>query len=260
MRYGFIGLIAAFLVIGPSAAAPVAAQSDTICFPEAAPVITDCISGRFAQFWRANGGLAVFGYPISAAVTEVNQEDVQPYLTQYFERQRFEYHPEHTAPYDIQLGRMGDDYLRHTGHDWHAMPHADPSTPHYVPETGHAIAPEFYDYYRHAGVELADPGVSVRESLALFGYPLSNIMTEWVDEQEVRVQYFERARLEYHPNNPEQYRVLQGRLGSDLAPGHVEHHPTTAPPHHDDDNPPDPGDTHPDDDHRNGDHPDDPHR
>jgi hypothetical protein len=140
------------------------------------------------------------------------------------------------------------------------MPHADPSTPHYVPETGHAIAPEFYDYYRHAGVELADPGVSVRESLALFGYPLSNIMTEWVDEQEVRVQYFERARLEYHPNNPEQYRVLQGRLGSDLAPGHVEHHPTTAPPHHDDDNPPDPGDTHPDDDHRNGDHPDDPHR
>jgi hypothetical protein len=29
------------------------------------------------------------------------------------------------------------------------------------------------------------------------------------------VQYFERARFEYHPDNPAPYRVLLGRLSAD---------------------------------------------
>jgi len=30
---------------------------------------------------------------------------------QYFERARFEYHPEHVAPYDILLGQFGRQIL-----------------------------------------------------------------------------------------------------------------------------------------------------
>jgi murein DD-endopeptidase MepM/ murein hydrolase activator NlpD len=33
----------------------------------------------------------------------------------------------------------------------------------------------------------------------------------------VITQWFERARFEYHPNNPDPYKVLLGRLGSELA-------------------------------------------
>lgn len=81
--------------------------------------------------------------PISAAQSEANDDTGQTYLTQYFERQRFEYHPESARPYDVQLGRLGDDYLRHLNRDWHSLPKADPHRQHYRPETGHAIAPNF---------------------------------------------------------------------------------------------------------------------
>jgi hypothetical protein len=36
-------------------------------------------------------------------------------VTQYFERARFEYHPENAAPYDILLGRLGADTVRAKG-------------------------------------------------------------------------------------------------------------------------------------------------
>src|SRR3712207_8635843 len=50
---------------------------------------------------------SVFGYPLTAAATEVNRDTGQPYLTQWFERNRFELHTENQAPYDVLLGRLG---------------------------------------------------------------------------------------------------------------------------------------------------------
>ncbi|NJO05247.1 MAG: hypothetical protein HC876_06825 [Chloroflexaceae bacterium] len=41
---------------------PVAAQE--ICFPEQ-PTFP-CLTEPFASYWQGNGGLAVFGYPLSA--------------------------------------------------------------------------------------------------------------------------------------------------------------------------------------------------
>src|SRR3954447_20554967 len=61
------------------------------CFPNV-PGITNCIEGRFLEFWQQNGGLPVFGYPITAATQQTTAEGT--FLTQYFERNRFEYHPE----------------------------------------------------------------------------------------------------------------------------------------------------------------------
>jgi hypothetical protein len=264
----FLGVIATLALATIPRLAAAQPANDRICFPEAAPTIQDCIDGRFAEFWRENGGLAVFGYPISAAQPEINSATGQTYLTQYFERQRFEQHPENARPYDVLLGRLGDDELRRTGRDWHMLPQADASRPHYRPETGHAIAPEFYAYYRSHGLELGDRGISDRESLALFGYPISEPMMEAYGEQQLLIQYFERARIELHPNNPQAHRILQGRLGSGMhagaddhrtpssGPGHDDNDhrtPSPEPGHGDDDHrSPTPGPGHDDDDHRDG--------
>src|SRR3954465_3462258 len=43
---------------------PLPAQAATkICFKE----VPNCIEGRFAEYWRQNGGLAIFGFPLNAA-------------------------------------------------------------------------------------------------------------------------------------------------------------------------------------------------
>ncbi len=80
-----------------------ASQPATLCFN--VPRITNCIDGRFREFWEQNGGLPVFGYPVSAAHNESNHDTGTSYLTQYFERQRFELHPDQARPYDVLLGR-----------------------------------------------------------------------------------------------------------------------------------------------------------
>ncbi|HJZ45689.1 MAG TPA: hypothetical protein VKE41_00945, partial [Roseiflexaceae bacterium] len=48
--------------------------------------------------------------PVSEAQMEQGS-DGQMYLTQWFERARFEYHPENKAPYEVLLGRLGADAL-----------------------------------------------------------------------------------------------------------------------------------------------------
>jgi hypothetical protein len=66
------------------------------------------------------------------------------------------------------------------------------------------------------GLDLGDPGVSFRESLALFGYPLSEPMMETNgDGDTVLTQYFERAVFEWHPDNPIEWQVLLRRLGAE---------------------------------------------
>jgi lysophospholipase L1-like esterase len=64
------------------------------------------LAGDFLNYWLSNGGLAQFGYPISEEFTET-LEDGKPYVVQYFERARFEHHPENKAPYTVLLGQFG---------------------------------------------------------------------------------------------------------------------------------------------------------
>jgi hypothetical protein len=65
-----------------------------------------CIAGRFLTYWLAYGGLAVNGYPLTGEFTQT-LEDGHTYTVQYFERARFEQHPENQPPYDILLGQFG---------------------------------------------------------------------------------------------------------------------------------------------------------
>jgi hypothetical protein len=76
------------------------------------------ICADILKAWRANGlefdgrrgkseaeNLALFGMPVSDPQTE--QIDGTAYTVQWFERARFELHPENAPPYNVLLGRLG---------------------------------------------------------------------------------------------------------------------------------------------------------
>jgi hypothetical protein len=198
----------------PSAPRPAGLGDATLTYY---PETGHYLGGGFRDYWQLTGGLPIFGYPLTEEYATHDPLNGTELTVQYLERQRFEWHPEnHGTPYTVLLGRLGAELLVRQGRDWTTFPQADPDTPHYVPETGHAIAEQFSAYWSTHGLEFGDAGVSYRESLALFGYPLSEPMLETnADGDAVLTQYFERAVFEYHPTNPDLYAVLLRRLGAE---------------------------------------------
>lgn len=171
------------------------------------------LEGPFLNYWRTYGGLAVFGYPIDSP-RQVNGQ-----VSQWMERARFEAQSQNTGPYSVLLGRLGVEALERQGRDWQTFAKADASTPHYFGQTGHAIAhPAFWSYWSGHGLEFdGQRGFSSAESLALFGYPLSEAQVETnANGASVITQWFERARFEFYPDNPQSSQVLLGRLGAEV--------------------------------------------
>ncbi len=176
------------------------------------------LKGSFRSYWMRNGGLSVFGYPLAEEFREVNSDTGQPYDVQYLERQRYEFHPElRGTPYEVLLGWLGVEMLQRQGRDWTTFEKAAPAAPRFFAETGHAIAPQFWDYWRTHGLQLdGQPMVTAQESLALFGYPILEPQVETNSSGDrVLTQWFERARFEYHPHNPAPYQMLLGRLAAE---------------------------------------------
>lgn len=64
----------------------------------------------FRAYWERNGGLAVFGYPLSEASRE-QVEDGRTLTVQWFERARFEDHPNLPTARRVQLTRLGAELL-----------------------------------------------------------------------------------------------------------------------------------------------------
>jgi hypothetical protein len=75
----------------------------------------------FLSVWRANGleldgtrgksqqeSLALFGLPLSEPQSET-LSDGKTYTVQWFERARFELHPENQPPFDVLLGLLGNE-------------------------------------------------------------------------------------------------------------------------------------------------------
>ena len=85
----------------------------------------------------------------------------------------------------------------------------------FFPETGHTVCGAFLSYWQSHGLDLGDPAVSEREAIALFGYPVSEVFTD--PATGLTVQYFERARFEWHPEGEGgSGRVELGRVGATL--------------------------------------------
>ena len=198
----------------PPALAAVPAESvgaDQAYFPETG----HSLGGEFRRFWARHGGLAIFGFPISEEFSEAGSNG-QTYTVQYFERHRFEFHPENPPPYNVQLARIGDDILRAQGRDWFTFPKTGPQPGClFFEPTGQSICAPFLRYWRSSGLEFdGRAGKSYAESLALFGQPISPPQREEVAPGVfVTVQWFERARFEDHGAG----RVLLGLLGNELV-------------------------------------------
>lgn len=212
--------------------AGVQAQDARRCFDT--PGITQCIEGRFREFWEQNGGLPVFGYPITPATMESTADGT--FLTQYFERNRFELHPEKARPYDVLLGRLGDDRLRQQSRDWHTFaPGKSTEGCLFFQETGHNVCDlaggiGFKNYWENHGLQ--DPALGkFQRSLALFGLPLSEVVVETnVAGDTVLTQWFERARFEYHLDKPREFAVLLGLLGGETRTAPAQPAPVLPPP------------------------------
>lgn len=173
------------------------------------------ISGKFLEYWRGNGGLAAYGYPITDAKNEVDPETGKTFLTQWFERNRFELHPENAGTkYEVLLGLLGKDlrrealavdpdFIKVTGGVGFSQPQSGQT---YFPETGHFLRLGFLDYWTKNG------------GLERFGYPISEEHPELDPEtaKPFMMQWFERARFEYHPENKAPYDILLGLLGNQL--------------------------------------------
>jgi hypothetical protein len=165
------------------------------------------LGGPFLKYWLKNGGLELFGYPLTEPFEEISRTDGKKYQVQYFERERFEYHPENKGtPYEVLLGLLGNDILAAS---CRSFPKATPPTGSlppdrlYFPQTGHYLGFGFKAYWQQYG------------GLSIFGYPVSEAFTEQgTDGKNYVVQYFERARFEYHPEFAgTKYEVQLGLLG-----------------------------------------------
>jgi hypothetical protein len=74
------------------------------------------LGGSFKAYWEQNGGLARFGYPLTEEYQDVSITDGKTYTTQWFERARFEYHPENKGtPYEVLTGLLGSETLKLIG-------------------------------------------------------------------------------------------------------------------------------------------------
>jgi hypothetical protein len=169
------------------------------------------LSGTFQRYWEEHGGLAQFGYPRTEPFLELNPTDGKIYLTQYFERNRFEYHPANAGtPYEVELGLLGSQLTAGRNSETAFKPIApfiSNSDSRYFSETGHSLSFGFRNYWEQNG------------GLAIYGYPISEEFQEVNpdDGKTYTVQYFERARFEYHPENRgTRYEVLLGLLGNSL--------------------------------------------
>jgi hypothetical protein len=147
------------------------------------------VATEFSAFYEGNGGAPIFGNPLASAYIEPTAGR----LVQYFQRMRLEFDQFEDRVVVTPLGQ------------W-AMP--DPSEQLTAPglqidqTSSSAVAnigvqDEFRDYYLQYGGK------------AFFGSPISTQIVEGG----TRTQYFENARLEWHPEASIENRIQVGLLG-----------------------------------------------
>ena len=147
----------------------------------------------FLNYWLMNGGVNIYGYPI----TEEFELDGVP--VQYFQRARFEYRPESSRPWHVELTHTGS--LVTQGRTFDPLPPDAIGERTFFSETGHTLGGTFSQFWLNNG------------GLPVFGFPIS----EEIEENGLTVQYFERARFEL----TSQGRVQLGHVGTDLLGKHI---------------------------------------
>lgn len=190
------------------------AQTDERCFGET----NQCIRGAIRVYWETNGGLPVFGYPITAqAEATVEGRTLQ---VQWFERDRLEIQPDGT----VTAGRLGVELLERQGRPWETLPQvaSAPDGCTFFGETRHSLCEPFRSFWQANG------------GVARMGLPISEPFLEEIEGRQYTVQYYERRRVEVHPELPGS-PLLMGLLGREVLAlaqpdGGPQVQPTPTPP------------------------------
>ncbi len=181
--------------------ADASAQADCQRFDQ----IGHTLCGRFLQYWQQHGALAQQGYPISEPFSEMSDTDGKIYTVQYFERAVFEMHPEYRSPNDVLLSLLGTFTYKakYPNGAPKQVPNTQPGS-QLFPQTGKRLGGTFLSYWQSHG------------GLAQQGYPISDefLETSATDGKVYKVQYFERAVFEAHPEKAAPYDVLLSLLGT----------------------------------------------
>jgi hypothetical protein len=163
------------------------------------------VCGVFLAYWKEHGALPQQGFPLTNEFKEVSEVDGKTYTVQYFERAVFEHHPENKPPHDVLLSLLGNfEYNRkYPNGAPNQQPNTSTGSMHFK-ETGKRLGGPFLAYWNKKG------------GLAQQGYPISDEFQERsnLDGKTYRVQYFERAVFELHPENKPPYDVLLSQLGT----------------------------------------------
>jgi hypothetical protein len=161
-----------------------AQSADAQYFPETG----HHVKGDFLRFYKSvSDPRLVFGYPITEQITSKDGKTVQ-----YFQRARFELHPDLPENQRVQLTSVGQALYQPAnqlklgntaGCDLFA--------------TGYSVCLAFLDFYK------------ANDGTAQFGNPIS----PFEFHENLIVQYFEKARFEWRADRPEDQRVVLTDLG-----------------------------------------------
>jgi hypothetical protein len=133
----------------------------------------------------------IFGHPITP---DFHQPTVGR-MVQYFERARFELIPDNPPELRVKITDLGTFFYDKAGQELPVPPNFPACRT--FQETGKQVCYAFLDFFEANG------------GAAQFGYPISNFEIQ----DGLIVQYFQRARFEWHPELPHQQRVTLTDLG-----------------------------------------------
>lgn len=147
------------------------------------------VQGEFLKFYQqAPNPTLVFGYPVTE---EFSGPD--GLLVQYFQRARFEYHPEMEPGRRVTASDLGTALYSPSNQLNIYSPFACQN----FPETGYPVCFEFWEFFKtNGGVER-------------FGLPIS----PFEYRQDTIVQYFQKARFEWQPSRQPGQRVVLTDMG-----------------------------------------------
>lgn len=187
-----LGMIAGLWIMP----APSRAEDDALFFAATGHRLTN--ESGFLGYWRASNGPLTLGPPVTEPFVE------NGLTVQYFELGRLELHPEYNNA--ILRGRLGAEYIATLYRSFSAAAIvAEEPGARYFAETGFSLTEPFLSFWQNNG------------AVDAFGFPISAPAWEYVGAQMLRVQYFERARLEYQPSTDASMAIQVGALGRDLA-------------------------------------------
>lgn len=194
MRRHWTILLTLALIFASLEPMPSLAQAEKRYFPETGHWVT----GDFLVLYESvPDPLQVYGFPITEAFQSESVPQNPVLLVQYFEKARFEYHPENPPGFDVTISPLGEYTLEINGQGKEVRVNTLLAGCETIPVDGFPVCYDFLTFFKDYG------GVDQ------FGYPITGIQYQGGR----LVQYFQRARFEWHPELPSGSKITLTKLG-----------------------------------------------